>query len=225
MSTGFNLDLIRTEYESKNKIMQTYLDDIRTIIVNSNACLEGNCFYHHQTLHLYGDLFSKQLNLFWCGKQGITRMCEIGFNAGHSTMLMLLGRDQTPIDYTIFDIGHHPYTRPTVEYIKNKFNHINFEYVEGDSTVVMPQWINMHPTLVETYDVVHVDGGHNEHCISNDMINADKLVKKGGLVIIDDTNDAIINKYVDMYLSNGKYVEVRLLPSYGYPHRIIRKVE
>lgn len=225
MSSGFNLDVIRDEYESKNKTMQTYLDDIRTIIVNSNSCLEGNCFYYHQTLDLFNDLFSKQLNLFWCGKQGITRMCEIGFNAGHSTMLMLLGRETTPIEFTIFDIGHHAYTRPCVDYIKDNFQHVQFEYVEGDSTVIMPLWIDTHKDVENTYDVVHVDGGHNEHCISNDMKNADRLVKKGGLVIVDDTNDRIINNYVDMYLSSGKYVEVRLLPSYGYPHRIIRKTD
>ena len=138
-------------------------------------------------------------------------------------MLLLLGRNNTPINFTTFDIGHHPYTKPCFEYIKSKFPHVNFEYVEGDSTIVMPEWINNHTDLIHKYDVVHVDGGHLEHCIYNDMINADLLVKINGIVIIDDTNIPYINNYVDFYLSNGNYIEMNLLPTQGCPHRIIKK--
>ena len=89
----------------------------------------------------------------------------------------------------------------------------------------MPEWINNHNELIHKYDVVHVDGGHSEHCISNDMKNTDLLVKKDGIVIVDDTNDEIINKYVDMYISSGSYIELDLLSTSGYPHRIIQKIK
>jgi uncharacterized protein YuzB (UPF0349 family) len=219
------MDFIKTDYENKKEEMQVYLEDLRNLIINSNAILEGNCFYHHMSLNVFPELYSKQLNLFWCGKQANTRICEIGFNAGHSTMLMLLGRDKSPLGFTVFDIGHHTYTKPCLEYIQSKFTNVNFEYVEGDSTVTMPEWINTHSELVGKYDVVHVDGGHFEHCIFNDMKNTDLLVKVNGIVIVDDTNHEVINKYVDLYLSTGNYVELNLLPSYGYPHRIIKKVK
>jgi hypothetical protein len=139
-------------------------------------------------------------------------------------MLMLLGRDTTSLDFTIFDIGHHPYTKPCLEYIKSHFEYINFEYIEGDSTLTMPKWIEANQSYLALYDVVHVDGGHSEHCISNDMKNADILVKNGGIVIIDDTNLSWINNYVDLYLSNGKYREIDVLKTSGYPHRIIQKI-
>lgn len=219
------MDFIKTEYESKNEEKQIYLDDLKNIILNSKSVLEGNCFYYHTTLNNYPELYSKQLNLFWCGKQAVDNICEIGFNAGHSTMLMLLGRNKEPLNFTIFDIGHHPYTKPSYEYIKSKFSHVNFEYVEGDSTVTMPEWINRHPELMHKYDVVHVDGGHSDHCISNDMKNTDLLVKINGLVIIDDTNSHIINKYVDLYISTGNYIELNLLSTFGYPHRVIKKIK
>lgn len=219
------MDFIEPDYKSKHAEKQMYLDDLQDIIVQSNTSLEGNCFYHHETLQLYPALYSKQLNLFWCGKQAGSRICEIGFNAGHSTMLLLLGRDKTPLRFTIFDIGEHSYTKPCVEYIRSKFSHVDFEYVEGDSTRVMPEWIDRYPDVVGTYDVVHVDGGHSEHCISNDMKHTDILVKRNGIVIIDDTNAPEINKYVDSYISTGKYIELNLLPSYGYQHRILRKIQ
>jgi hypothetical protein len=151
-------------------------------------------------------------------------MCEIGFNAGHSTMLMLLGRETTPLDFTIFDIGHHRYVRPSLSYIQSAFPHIRFEYIEGDSTKTMPTWIQAKPQHVGSYDVVHVDGGHSEHCITNDMKNADLLVKAGGIVIVDDTNSTIINNCVNEYLASGKYKEVNVLPTQGYPHRILQKI-
>jgi hypothetical protein len=140
-------------------------------------------------------------------------------------MLMLLGRSTTPLNFTIFDIGEHPYTKPTYKYIKSKFSHVNFEYVEGDSTVTMPQWINTHSEMIHKYDVVHVDGGHSDHCISNDMKNTDLLVKINGIVIVDDTNSDVINSYVDKYISSGNYVEINLLQTVGYQHRVIRKIK
>jgi hypothetical protein len=219
------MDFIKSDYDSKINDIQNYLDDLTQIIINSNNQLEGNCFYHDNTLQFFPELYTKQLNIFWCGKQAITNICEIGFNAGHSTMLLLVGRNNTPINFTTFDIGHHPYTKPCFEYIKSKFPHVNFEYVEGDSTIVMPEWINNHTVLIHKYVVVHVDGGHFEHCIINDMINTDLLVKINGIVIIDDTNIPYINNYIDYYLSNGNYVEMNLLPTYGCPHRIIKKIK
>jgi hypothetical protein len=200
------------------------LDDIKNIVINSNKLLEGNAFYHHLTLDLFSDLYTKQQNLFWCGKKAVTRICEIGFNAGHSVMLLLLGRDKTPLEFTIFDIGEHAYTKPCLEYIKSQFQHVNFEYIEGDSTSTMPKWIEENHQYLGVYDVVHVDGGHSEHCISNDMKNADLLVKNGGILIIDDTNVDHINKNVDLYLSNGKYREMNVLKTRGYVHRIIQKI-
>ena len=219
------MDFIKADYESKNDEKQIYLDYLKNIVLKSNASLEGNCFYHHTTLNEFPELYSKQLNLFWCGKQAVENICEIGFNAGHSTMLMLLGRNNAPLKFTIFDIGHHPYTKPSFEYIKSKFLHVNFEYLEGDSTIIMPEWINNNKDLISKYDVVHVDGGHSENCISNDMKNTDLLVKKNGIVIIDDTNSDIINKYVNLYISSGNYIELNLLPTYGYPHRVIKKIK
>lgn len=203
---------------------QMYLDDIKKIVLDSKSLLEGNSFYMHASLNLYPDLYSKQLNLFWCGKQAVTKICEIGFNAGHSCMLMILGREKTPLDFTIFDIGHHNYTKPCVTYLQSYFPHIKLNYIQGDSTVIMPIWIDANRDQVGVYDVVHVDGGHSEHCITNDMKNADLLAKKGGIVIVDDTNVPYINAFVDVYISSGKYREMDVLKTKGYPHRILQKI-
>jgi hypothetical protein len=222
--SGFDeITNIKNEYENCSLEKNMILSDIKQIVIDSKSSLEGNSFYVNASLNLYPELYTKQLNLFWCGKQALTKICEIGFNAGHSSMLMLLGRDKTPLDFTIFDIGHHAYTNPCLDYIKTKFQHINFEYIEGDSTLTMPTWIETNKTKVGLYDVVHVDGGHTKHCIFNDMKNADLLVKIGGIVIVDDTNMGHINELVNVYLSYGKYREMNVIRTIGYPHRIIQK--
>ena len=220
----FNEFTNKKDYENHSAEKHRLLEDIKQIIIDSKVPLEGNNIYEDGTLSLQNWKIKKQLSIFWCGKQAISKICEIGFNAGHSTMLMLLGRNKTALDFTIFDIGHHLYTKPCLNYIKSQYPHINFEYVEGDSTLTMPKWIESNQPQLGLYDVVHVDGGHSEHCISNDMKNADLLVKEGGIVIIDDTNVGHINKYVDLYLSSGKYMELEFLRARKWCHRIIKKI-
>jgi hypothetical protein len=220
----FNSIELNNEYESYSNERQKHLNELKNIIIKSGDSLEGNSFYTHLSLNINNDLYTKQVNLFWCGKQSITRICEIGFNAGHSTMLMLLGRDKTPLDFTIFDIGEHPYTKPSLEYIRQKFENVNFEYIEGDSIITIPKWIEENKQYIEVYDVVHVDGGHSNECITNDMKNANLLVKENGIIIIDDTNMGHINNCVDLYLASGKYKELEVLQTKCYPHRIIKKI-
>ena len=110
----YDENMNKTHYEECSSKKQELLDGLKQIVIDSNAVLEGNSFYVHTTLNLYSELYTKQLNLFWCGKQAETRICEIGFNAGHSAMLMLLGRDTSALDFTVFDIGHHSYTKPSL---------------------------------------------------------------------------------------------------------------
>jgi hypothetical protein len=78
-----NMEPIIQEYDSKNHEKQQYLNDLINIITNCNSFLEGNCFYHHCSLDIFPELYSKQVNLFWCGKFANNNICEIGFNAGH----------------------------------------------------------------------------------------------------------------------------------------------
>ena len=217
------MDSIQDQYASHTVDIEYTLCDLLEIINSTGDILEGNCFYYHLSTNRFNELLGKQLNLFWGGQQGKTRICEIGFNAGHSAYLMLLGRENTPLEFTIFDICEHKYVKPCLEYIKRVFNTVNFELVEGDSTKTMPTWIESHPDMEGMYDVVHIDGGHTEECIVSDLFNAKRLVKKGGILIIDDTNNPIINKKVDELLMEKGYEEITLFSTVGYEHRMIRK--
>jgi len=224
----YTYDTIQNQkkFNSKNDILNIHIEKIQNIISENNELLEGNCFYIHETLTKYDCLHTKQLNLFWCGSLVNKYICEIGFNAGHSCLLFLLGLNNfEKINFTIFDINNHIYTKPCFNYIsENTDNNIEFEFIAGDSIITMPAWINLHQDLVGKYDVVHIDGGYYEECIKNDIYNSNILVRNGGIIIIDDTNSICINNYVEKMLDTGKYIELDILETQGYPHRIIQKI-
>lgn len=212
-------------YESARATLDTHLQALAAIVQTSGELLEGNSFYYHQSLFRFEQLFTKQVNLFWFGSQASARICEIGFNAGHSSLLMLLGRNEKPVILTVFDIGEHKYTRPAIEYVRAHNPNTTMEFIEGDSTQTMPLWIQAHPECVGQYDVIHVDGGHSEHCIRNDIQNAFALAKIGAILIIDDISISYINDWVNIYIASGLCEEVEVFPTQGYPHRILRKIQ
>jgi hypothetical protein len=214
------------EYDLFYEDVQHKLRAIEEIVVKSGVPMIGNSFYLHCTLVMPSSLYSKQVNLFWYGKGAASKICEIGFNAGHSALLMLVGRNKTSLSttFTVFDLNEHAYVKQCMKFSEDSFQNTTFEFVEGDSTQTMPAWILKNKDAIGTYDLVHVDGGHGDKCVSSDMKHADILVKVGGVIIIDDTWDEVINVYVDQYLRSGKYSEVDILKTYMYPHRIIQKI-
>ena len=216
-----DINVVIEKFTEKAQDLERHLTALEAIVRNHGAPLEGNSFYYHNSLHRFDELYTKQMNLFWCGLQAQTRICEIGFNAGHSALLMLLGRDKTPIKFTVFDIGTHPYMRPAMEYLAKEFSHVSFECIVGDSVETMGAWVKEHHTVLGTYDVVHVDGGHTEQCILNDFSHARQIVKPDGIVIVDDTNVPYINDVVTRAIANGDE-ELAVFPTTGYPHRLLR---
>ena len=252
------LEEAKNEYELLQNKKNIFLQNLENIVRQNNSVLEGNCFYRHASLSLYPVLYTKQINLFFCGKLAEKRICEIGFNAGHSSMLLLLGHElsqtlssatpefrvsvpsSTPpllhtlltplstqplLQFTIFDLGDHSYILPCLQYIQSQFSQVDFEFIKGDSTITIPQWMIENNDKLGTYDLIHIDGGHSEHCIKNDFLNVDLMIKVGGVVIIDDSDMPDIKKYIEKYLSSGNYVELDVLKTIDYTHRIIQKIK
>jgi len=218
------------KYKNIKDNLDLYLNDIEEIVINSKDeyILEGNLFYYHGSLLKCDNNLPKQINLFWIGSLINKKILEIGFNAGHSALLFILGHDNTYIDFTIFDIGVHPYVKPCIDYLSSRFNNINFEYIEGDSIIEIPKWINKNNHLLEQYDIIHIDGGHMYECINNDIINTIKLIKIGGIIIIDDSQDHIINECVNKHFNNNDNFkeEFNIVPlHFSSQHRFIRRIK
>ncbi len=212
-------------YQVATPIIQRHVEEIEKIVKNSGVSLEGNSFYYHDSLTRFEQLLTKQINLFWAGSQADKKILEIGFNAGHSAMLFLCGRGTSEVDFTIFDLGDHKYVKPCMEYVRSQWPSARIEYIEGDSTKTLPAFAATKPEHKGTYDVVHVDGGHDRHVVLSDVSVAIDLVKIGGLMILDDTNNTHINDIADACVMSCAFVEEKILDTVGYPHRILRRVK
>jgi hypothetical protein len=211
---------IQTYYDSNKFLFEFHYDELKRIVESSGELLEGNCYSYHQTTTEFPALAAKRANLLWFTLHA-KKIVEIGFNAGHSAAVMMaLTSEDT--EFLFFDNGSHKYMRPCFNYVTNVFNKTS-NLVIGDSRISIPMYIRDHPECIGSYDVVHVDGGHEQACFFSDISNALLLVKKGGLIIVDDTQESYINEWVDRLIKENILAAVDHLETTGYKHRILAK--
>ena len=195
-------------------------ETLETIIRATGEALEGNCVYENLTFQQSPLLNSKRRNLARAA-EGAQRICEIGFNAGHSA-LEFMASGATCV---FFDLGEHAYSEPCANYIQSLYPTRTLEFIWGDSRVMMPRWIAANPAAIGTFDVVHVDGGHTSECATSDMFGAYLLTKPGGFLIVDDISSPDIMQVVNVWMRQGL---LQIDPSFEatalYPHAVLRKV-
>ena len=166
------------------QIIKPYLDQYENI--------EGNILSSN-------DYIPKIYNLFTAAREVKSgRILEIGFNAGFSTIIMLLANPMVHV--TAIDICVHPYVKWCVNIVQELFpNRLTF--IEGDSKSIFPQGI---------FGLIHIDGDHSIEGATCDLRNA--LSIQGALIILDDTNyphiaqlwnDAVSRGHIKKALSNA----------------------
>lgn len=212
---------IQETYDQYKLIVELHYGELQKLVEASGEPLEGNCFSYHGTTREFPELIAKRANLMWYTLQA-KKIAEIGFNAGHSAAAMMaLSHEDT--EFTFFDIGEHAYTRPCFAYLAQTLNRAS-SVVIGDSRIAIPDYIQKHPDCINSYDVVHVDGGHAESCFFSDMACALILAKKGGIIIIDDTQLDYIGDWANTLLQKKIVELVPQLPTVGYKHIVVRKI-
>lgn len=194
-------------------------DDLKELIKKTEEPLEGNCVYRHLSFDEWDVLLNKRVNYQKAAKER-EFICEIGFNAGHSVLAMLLANPNA--DYVLFDLGTHAYTRPCFEYLKKIFPQTTMEIFWGDSRETLPTYHRGHPEVV--FDLIHIDGGHRNEVYSADWKNSLDATSSGSLIIFDDTDSAKINAFIDKEIEKGVVSEMTgFLKTSGYEHRILQR--
>ena len=185
----YHIDSIRSK---TYQMIQQHLLPLALLFKNE---LEGGLFNNHSgsvTSTTYAD---KQINL--CNlllTNQFNNLLEIGFNAGFSTLFMLL--INPTIKITCVDLGHHLYTQPCYEWISKHFPN-RVELIIGDSCKVLPELIKKQCS----YDFIHIDGNHGDQCVFNDLHNSIKLAHKNTFILIDDYNFNNINVLWNLFIS------------------------
>lgn len=208
--------------------LDTHVRELERIVRNSVTTpeeFEGNSFYKHGTFELQRALVPKQMNFFWCGLQSPEKICEIGFNAGHSLLLMLLGCAQAgkalPSTVTIFDICEHPYTEPCYEYIRGIFPSVTFEFIKGDSGVTMAEFCR-NKQHHASYDIVHVDGGHSLPQAHADIFHSLLILKKEGILIVDDIDNENVKLCLNKLYKLRHFNMFHIVDTPMYPHVVLK---
>lgn len=192
-----------------------YINENLLPIINSyHELLEGNIFMLHNTT-IYTDVFlnkSKNISNLVLNKS-IKNVMEIGFNAGFSTLLMLLTNPN--IQITCFDLGEHKYTLPCYEKLKETFGN-RISIIIGDSTKTLE-------TINDHFDLIHIDGGHSTDVANSDILNSYRLSKSRTILIMDDYDFHNLHELWDEYIVkyNLKPLKINV---YNSPHHDIKYV-
>ena len=187
---------------------QTLITALNNEVRQVGEPLEGNCFYRHRSnFQLRPNTERLRADLVRFARYG-RNILEIGTNAGHSLALINEGISKEEYNKGMIvgiDKCFHKYTKPCMDIFREHSNK-DFMFLEGTSEKVLPE-LNSNGTYIR-FDKIHIDGGHTERALRNDIEMCYNLSTKETIVCIDDTNFTKIKKICDEYISNGLLTEV-----------------
>lgn len=221
-------------YSHKISIMTNFLNSIKDFTINNNINkakefinshllpivhqsgenLEGNIFMIHHTTDYTDKYLNKAKNISnLVLNKKIKNVMEIGFNAGFSTLLMLLSNPNLHV--TCFDLGEHKYTIPCYQKLKENFGH-RLNIIIGDSTKTLE-------TYYDIFDLIHIDGGHLTEIANKDIIQSYRLSKTRTVLIMDDYDFPNLHELWDSYIIkyNLKPLSINL---YDSPHHDVKTI-
>lgn len=203
------------EYKRILNDNKKHFDKLHSICKEIGEKVEGNCFTEHLNIDKRIDkLIYKQLNHFNLGLNA-TNIMEIGFNAGHSSLLYLLANPNSKL--TIFDICEHKYTIPCFKYLQSAFPN-RLQIFKGDSTKTIPKFIINNPNT--KFDLIHIDGAHFGDIPNQDFYNSLKLATD--IIVWDDTQMKRLDDLLNGYIQKGLVSEIFMHETFVYKHRICR---
>lgn len=207
----------RNEYDEMMKTHNDKFSELDEIVKKTKSHLEGNIFYLDsapgQEFVLEESFTDKRYNLFQLGKNK-HNIIEIGFNAGHSTLLLLLASPTSKI--ALFDYGSHPYSKLCFDYLNKTFPDRLSLHV-GDSMDTLPK----HKSPEIKCDFIHIDGGHTKNVVVSDILNCVRFSDSNTLVCIDDYLHPEINDVCNLFMTSW-FIERQSLPINTECHLLVK---
>lgn len=131
---------------------------------------------------------------------GKRRVMEIGINACHSLILMLLKNPTA--EYLLFDLNNHAYTQQALDYVRFAFPDTKITAIFGNSVETIPYYLQSTENI--QFDLCHLDGGHTHDVFSHDYANVRRMMEPNGYVIFDDYDMQAIREFIDQKLRDGE---------------------
>ena len=191
------------------------LDDF---MYNSGEDLEGNIYHAHGSFQIDARLCPKQANLLALSKI-VQEVYEIGFNAGHSCLLWLLGNSL--IDITCFDIGSHQYAKRASEHLLEEFPE-RLKVIWGDSAETFPLYMKNLLIKTQCVRLFHIDGGHGVDSAQQDIDNVLSYAFQGDYLVLDNIQVPHIEAMWKQLIICGYIndISINYLPTTRYIHKI-----
>lgn len=132
----------------------------------------------------------------------IKTICEIGFNAGHSTIGWLVNNPHAEV--VMFDLWGHAYNNISETHIRS-LTHLHPErmrIIKGSSIDTVPHFHHQNPGF--RCDIISIDGGHKYDIAILDLENMYFLANSVfNILLIDDTN-CNVGYCVDKVVQEGQ---------------------
>ena len=195
-----------------------HLFALNDIVKSAGEPLEGNLCYDHLEENLTAALSAQYLpkrRTVALMSHMFNNVMEIGFNAGHSALLMLTANPALRL--TCIDLCEHKYTAPCYDYLKGQFGE-RIELIKGNSLLAFP----MLARRQIDFDLYIIDGGHGVHVAEGDLFNVIQFGRRGSIICFDDSDFPPLRVMLDMYLMTGKILP--LADHNGYVHNISQMI-
>lgn len=186
-------------------IKNKYIQGITQILEFVGERVEGNLICDIKPRQWTIEQNKQKINNLQYLCKNKNKIIEIGVNACHSLLLMLLINPDA--EYLLFDLNNHKYTEKTIEYIKKEFPNTKINIIYGNSIETINRYILDNPDQLNSYDLIHLDGGHTEDIFSEDYNNSKKLIIDNGVIIFDDYNMNDIKDFIHKKINQKEIVE------------------
>lgn len=176
------------EYKYHEKLMKKYINNsyINNIVYNWGSNVDGVFHKLNSNISPLESLFINNLIKFYKPK----KVLEIGMAHGMSSMIILnalnkYNTDENKILYSVdpfqdtqwFNIGLNNITQVLKTLNNNKIKH---KWVKKLSDDAFEQFSD------EMFDMILIDGAHDEPTVIRDINNTKRVLKTNGIMILDD---------------------------------------
>jgi len=178
---------------------------IQKILEEIGERVEGNLFCDIDPQNYVYTIFSDKIKNLQVLCKDKKKICEIGVNACHSLLIMLLVNPDA--EYLLFDLNNHRYTEPCLKYIKSAFPNTMIRVIFGNSVETITKYVSENEKELHQYDMCHIDGGHTENIFSFDYNNIKELSQPDSPVIFDDYDMCDIRNFINNKIASKEIVE------------------
>ena len=151
------------------------------------ALFEGGTYSYPFKLHAMRNLLGHVLRDRATAQH--VEVCEVGFNAGHSTLLWLMADPRVRV--RAFDLGVHWYSPHVTGFFDAAFDAGRVEVVFGDSQQTLPAFAAAFNSSSppEFCDLIFVDGDHHFDAALSDLRKLRAAARPGHHVLLMDDPD------------------------------------